>query len=354
VLHNTARNTAISRYPGVVSGPKPWGQDAKAAFFNASRRRSGGLAGRGAGAADRKVARVGYVGTNRNFPFGRGIYQSFLDQMRKLGFNEGQNLIIDFRPLEQELRALAAEVAELVRLKADVILTDGTEVALQAALEQAHSIPIVMIATNFDPIAHGYIQNLARPGGNVTGLFLRQTELAEKQTELLFEALSDKKRLGVLWDEISMDQFAAAEQRAKAFGLSVQSVRLRNPPYDFEAAFRTLAEALPQMLLVLSSPNFAPYAPTIAQLAIRYRLPAMFIFRSYVEAGGLMSYGADYFAMHRQAATYVAKILRGAKPSDLPVEQPNTYELVLNLTTARAIGLDLPTATQLRADEVIE
>jgi len=301
-----------------------------------------------------KVSRVGYLGTNREFPFGKAIYQAFLDQMRKLGFNESQNFVVDFRPLEQELPVLAAEVADLVRLNVDVILTDGTEVALQAALQQNHTIPIVMIATNFDPFAHGYIQSLARPGGHVTGLFLRQPELAEKQTELLLEALPGKDRLGVFWDMISMGQFTAAEQRAKMLGLSVHSVELRNPPYDFEAAFRTLADASPQMLLVLSSPNFAPFAPAIAQLAIQYRLPAMFIFRSYVEAGGLMSYGADYLAMHRQAATYVAKILRGANASDLPVEQPNTYELVLNLKTARAIGLDVPTATLLRADEVIE
>jgi len=301
-----------------------------------------------------KVPRVGYLGTNREFPLGRQIYQAFVGQMRKLGFNEGQNFVVEFRALERELPALAADVAEFVRLNVDAILTDGTEVALQAALQQNHTIPIVMIATNFDPIAHGYIQSLARPGGNVTGVFLRQTELAEKQAELLFEALPGKRRLGVLWDAISMDQFTAAEQRAKTLGLSVHSVRLRNPPYDFEAAFRAVSESSPDMLLVLSSPNFAPFGPAIAQLAIQYRLPAMFIFRSYVEAGGLMSYGADYFAMHRQAATYVAKLLRGANTRDLPVEQPNTYELVINLKTARAIGLDLPTATLLRADEVIE
>jgi putative ABC transport system substrate-binding protein len=301
-----------------------------------------------------KAPRVGYLGTNRDFPFGRAIYQAFLDQMRKLGFNEGQNLIVDFRPLEQELPALAADVAELVRLNAEVILTDGTEAALQAALRPNHKLPIVMIATNFDPIAHGYIKSLANPGGNVTGLFLRQTELAEKQTEILFEAVPERKRLGVLWDVISADQFAAAERRAEAFGLLVHSLKLSNPPYDFDAAFRTQAEASSEMLLVLSSPHFAPSSIHIAELAIRYRLPAMFIFRNYVEAGGLMSYGADYVGMHRQAATYVAKILRGANASDLPVEQPNTYEFVLNLKTAKAIGIDLPTATLLRADEVIE
>jgi putative ABC transport system substrate-binding protein len=301
-----------------------------------------------------KIARVGYIGTNRDIPLGRAIYQAFLDQMRKLGFNEGQNLIVDFRSVEQELPALAADAAELVRLNVDVIVTDGTETALQAAIGADRTRPVVMIATNFDPIAHGYIESLARPGGNVTGLFLRQTELAEKQTELLLQAVPDKMRLGVLWDTISVDQFAAAERRAKTFGLLVHSVKLNNPPYDFEAAFRTLAEASPQMLLVLSSPHFTPSSFQIAELAIRYRLPTMFIFKTYVQAGGLLSYGADYVAMHRQTATYVAKILRGAKPSELPVEQPNTYELVLNLKTAKAIDIELSTSTLLRADEVIE
>jgi putative tryptophan/tyrosine transport system substrate-binding protein len=301
-----------------------------------------------------KVARLGYIGTNREFPLGKAIYEAFLDEMRKLGFNEGQGLIVEFRSLEQSPPALASTAAELIRSKVDLMLVDGTEAALQAAVSASRTLPIVMIATNFDPIQHGYVKSLAHPGGNVTGVFLRQTELAEKQTELLAQAVPHRVRLAVLWDAISVDQFGAAERRGKALGLRIQSQKLENPPYDFDAAFRTLAGTSPQMLLVLSSPNFAPFGVHIAELAIRYRLPAMFIFKTYAQAGGLLSYGADYVAMHRQAATYVAKILRGAQPTDLPVEQPDKFEFVINLKTAKALGLTIPPSVLARADEVIQ
>ena len=301
-----------------------------------------------------KVARVGYVGTNREFTLGKAIYEAFLDEMRKLGFNEGNNLVVEFRSIEQAPAALASDVAALARSNVDLILTDGTEIALQAAISASRTLPIVMIATNFDPLAHGYIKSLAQPGSNITGVFLRQTELAEKQMDLLVQAVPGKGHVAILWDAISVDQFMAAERRGKALGLNIRSLKLDNPPYDFDAAFRAMATASSQMLLVLSSPNFAPYREHIAELAIRYRLPAMFIFKTYAEAGGFLSYGADYVAMHRQAATYVAKILKGAQPADLPVEQADKFEFVVNLRTARAIGLMVPQALVLRADEVIQ
>jgi putative tryptophan/tyrosine transport system substrate-binding protein len=301
-----------------------------------------------------KVARVGFFGVDRITPAGSSSYQAFLDEMQIHGFTNGQNLAVDFRRLEQDMAGLSADMAELLRLNVNVLVTQGTEPALKAALGATRTVPIVMIATNFDPFAGGYVKSLARPGGNVTGLFLRQTELAEKQTELLLEAVPDKKRLGILWDLISTAQFNAAERRAKAFGLQVYSLKLENPPYDFDAAFRTLVEASSQMLLVLSSPYFTPSRARIAELAILNRLPTMFIFKTYAEAGGLLSYGADYIAMHRQAATQVVKILRGTKPADIPIEQPNRFEFVLNLKTAKAIGIELPTSILLRADEIIE
>ncbi len=303
--------------------------------------------------ADR-VVRVGYIGTNRGAPLGAAIYQAFLDEMQIHGFRSGQNLVVEFRPLEQDLRALSIAAAELVQLHANVLFTDGTETALRAAVDASRTLPIVMIATNFDPFERGYVKSLARPGGNITGVFLRQTELAEKQTELLLQAVPGGVRLGILWDSISVDQFSAAERRAKAFSLQIHSLKLTNPPYDFVVAFRTLAQASPQMLLVLSSPHFVPSRSQIAKLAIQNRLPTMFIFKTYVEAGGLMSYGADYVAMHRQAATHVAKILKGTKISDIPIEQPNRFDLIVNLKTAKAIGIELPTSILLRADEVIE
>ena len=301
-----------------------------------------------------KIVRIGFFGLDRSAPIGAASYQTFVDEMKIHGFINDQNLVVDFRRLEQDSAGLSSDMSELVQLNVNALVTQGTEPALKAAIGASRTVPIVMIATNFDPFAGGYVKSLARPGGNVTGLFLRQTELAEKQTELLLEAVPDKKRLGILWDLISAAQFSAAERRAKAFGLEVNSVKLENPHYDFEAAFRTLVATSPQMLLVLSSPYFTPSRARIAELAISNKLPTMFIFKTYAEAGGLLSYGADYIAMHRQAATQVVKILRGTKPADIPNEQPNRYEFVVNLKTAKAIGIELPTSILLRADEVIE
>jgi len=303
--------------------------------------------------ADRS-ARVGFFGADRSAPLPDTTYRAFIDELQIHGFKNGQNLIVDYRRVEQDLPALSADAAELVRSNVNVLVTQGTEPALQAALGATRTLPIVMMAANYDPFASGYVKSLARPDGNVTGVFLRQTELAEKQTELLWQAFPDRTHIGILWDAISAPQFNAAERRAKIFGLQVYSLKLENPPYDFEAAFGSLAAASTETLLVLSSPHFISARGQIVQLAIQHRMPTMFIFRTYVEAGGLLSYGADFAAMHRQAATHVAKILKGAKVGDIPIEQPNRFDFAVNLRTAKAIGIELPTAVLLRADEVIE
>jgi putative ABC transport system substrate-binding protein len=236
----------------------------------------------------------------------------------------------------------------------ELLVASGSDTALQAAMAASPTIPIVMWANSFDPIARGYVKSLAKPGGRITGIVSLQTELAAKQVELLTQALPGRTRLAILWDKISTDQFAAAERQARSLHLDVQSLKLENPPYDFDAAFRSLAEGSPQMLLVLSSQFFALSRAHIAELAIQQRLPTMFIFKSYAQAGGLISYGVDPPAIYRQLGFYVAKILNGAKPADLPIEQPVKFELVINLKTAKAIGVELSTAIQLRADEVIE
>lgn len=187
------------------------------------------------------------------------------------------------------------------------------------------------------------------------GMFLRQTELAEKQVEILTQALPRRTRLAVLWDYISAaDQFDPAERRAKLLRLQVHSRKMQDPPYDLEAAYRSLADAGADMLLVLTSPFFALQREQLVKLATRQRIPTMFIFKDYAQAGGLMSYGADPLAMYRQGGTIVGKILNGAMPNDLPVELPTKYELVINLRTAKALGIDLPTDILLRADQVIE
>jgi putative tryptophan/tyrosine transport system substrate-binding protein len=236
----------------------------------------------------------------------------------------------------------------------DVIVTSGSELSLQTAAAVRPAVPIVMLANNYDPIERGYVASLTHPGGNVTGLMFRYPELAGKQMELLTEAFPQLKRVGALWDSLSADQFAAAEPAARSMRLSLRPFKLENPPYDFDGVFRMMVQDEVKMLLVLSSPFFAPYSAHIAELAIRNGLPSMFVFKQYVEAGGLMSYGVDTGPQWRRAGSYVAKILRGAQPADLRVEQVNNFEFTLNLKTAKAIGAVLPTSILLRADEVIE
>ena len=301
-----------------------------------------------------KRARIGVLGAAQDNPVMGPAYRAFIDELRRLGFEQGQNLTVEHRPTEQDLSALFADAKELASLNVDALVALGAEPSLKACIAASRTIPIVFAANNFDPIALGYVASLAKPGGNVTGVFLRQTELSEKQVELLTEAFPDRKRLVVLWDDISADQFFAAERRAKLMGLQVRSLKMENPPYDFEIAFRSVADADPQMLLVLSSPFFARQSARVTELAIRHRLPSMFIFRAYTEGGGLMSYGADNVAMYRQSASYVAKILRGARPADLPVELPTKFEFALNLKTAKALNIELPTSILLRANDVIE
>jgi ABC-type uncharacterized transport system substrate-binding protein len=281
-------------------------------------------------------------------------YPALRDELRKRGFIDGRNLAVEFRSTQQEPGRLFADVADLVRSDVDLIVASGPDVAVKAALAASRTIPIVMWANNFDPIAHGYVQSLARPGGNVTGIFTRQPELAAKQVEILKETFPDRTRLTVLWDRLSADQMEGAERAAKSLQLARVAIKLENPPYDIPAVFRRVAKSQPQMLAVLSSPLFGPHNKEIVDETLRYRLPAMFIFKYYVDAGGLMSYGVDITSNFRRLAEYVAKILNGAKPAELPVEQPTKFELAVNLKTAKALGLELPTSLLLRADEVIE
>ena len=301
-----------------------------------------------------RTARIGFLGNPLDNPVTALGYPAFLDELKKSGFSLGQNLAIETVSLYQDTQRVFAEAADLVRSNVELLVALGTEIELQAAMAASRTIPIVIWAINFDPIARGYVKSLAQPGGNITGIVSLQTELAAKQVELLTQALPDRTRLAVLWDTISADQFTAAERQARSLRLEVQSLKLENPPYDFDAAFRSLAKGSPQMLLVLSSQHFTLSSSHIAELAIQQRLPAMFIFKVYVQAGGLISYGVDPVANFRQVGFYVAKILNGAKPADLPLEQAAKFELVINLKTANAIGVDLSTAIQLRADEVIE
>jgi putative ABC transport system substrate-binding protein len=274
--------------------------------------------------------------------------------MGERGFRDGQNLRIEYRAIEDP-RGLATSADELVRFQPELMIATGPEVSLRAVAEPSRSVPIVMVAINFDPIARGYIASLARPGGNITGVVFQQLDLAQKQIELLTQASPDGARVGILFDEVqTADQLAAAERAALSLGLETRPVKVHGPSYDFDAAFRSATVGGAKMVLVLSGPGFVPYRSRIAELAIEHRLPTMFIARHYVEAGGLMSYGADFIPMWRRAADYAAKILNGTKAADLPVEQASKFDMVVNLKTAKAIGIELPTSILLRADEVIE
>jgi putative ABC transport system substrate-binding protein len=207
-----------------------------------------------------------------------------------------------------------------VQSKVDVLVAEGVEATLRAAVAAGPDIPTVMVAINTDPIARGYIKSLAQPGGNVTGVFARQPELAEKQVELLAQTFPDRTRLAAFYEAGSSEQFIAAERQAQLLGLQLRALKLENPPYDFDAAFRTIADDQAQMLHVLSSPLFSPHAERIAALCIKHRLPAMFVLRSYVDRGGLMSYSADRAAAVRLATRLPRSGLHNfAVPSQLAV-----------------------------------
>jgi putative ABC transport system substrate-binding protein len=300
-----------------------------------------------------RSARIGVLGGGLDNPVTAPAYQQFLDELKKSGFSEGRNLVVELIRTDRDAQQIFAETAGLAHSGVDVLVPTGPEIALQAALAASRSIPIVFWAANYDPIALGYVASLARPGGNITGIVSLQTELAAKQVELLTQAFPEKTRLAILWDRDSADQFDAAEREAGLLKLDVQSLKLENPPYNFDAAFTGLTKASPQMLLVLSSPFFARYGAYIAELANQRRLPAMFIFKSYVAAGGLISYGVEPQTIYRRLASYVVKILNGARPADLPVEQAAYFELVVNLKTAKAIRVEMPPSILVRADEVI-
>jgi putative ABC transport system substrate-binding protein len=265
------------------------------------------------------VARIGVLAPSLDAPVTGPGYQAFLAELRKLGFTEGRNVVVEYRRGDEGMIQAVTGANELVAAKVDVLIASGPELVLQAAAAARPAVPIVMMAAQYDPIARGYVKSLASPGGNITGVFYRQPELAAKQLELLKEAFPDRTRCAVLWDGFGVDQLKSAEAAAQSSSLALIPYKLENLPYDFEGAFRAVAQNQAQMALILSSALFGPDRARIAELAIAHRLPSMFSWKTYVEAGGLMSYGLDQLSMWRRAASYAAKILRGAQPAELPV-----------------------------------
>jgi putative ABC transport system substrate-binding protein len=281
------------------------------------------------------------------------IFAAFDKRLRELGYVEGQNLVFDFLNPEQQSGGNAGVVEELLRRKADVVLV-SYESTLKAALAAGATLPIVMIAVDYDPIAHGYVESLARPGGNVTGLYLQQIDLARKRVELLMQALPNVKAATVFWDSVSEDQWNATRGAAAAAGLRVADVEFRDRPYDYEGALAQVPPDHRNVVIFCVSPVFYRDRQRLADFAFRHKVATVFALREWVDVGGLLSYGANFPAMYKRAAEFVDLIARGAKVGDLPIEQPTKFELVLNTKTAEAIGVTISPTILVRADEVIE
>ncbi len=281
--------------------------------------------------------------------------EAFRRGLRELGYVEGRNLLVEYRWAHGRTDRLPELAAELVRLKVDVIMVGGTQ-GTRAAQRATSTIPIVMAAVG-DPITSRFVASLARPGANITGVTLLQPELSGRRLELLKEAVPAISRAAVLRNPASISPssplWTATEAAARALGVQLETVDARTAP-ELESAFAAMSRRRAEALFVLPDPTFSNQRGRITDLAAQSRLPAMYEGREFVEAGGLMSYAASLRDQFRRAATFVDRILKGAKPGDLPVEQPTRFELVVNVRTAKALGLTIPPSLLAQADDVIQ
>ena len=301
-----------------------------------------------------KVHRIGYLGSGGG-PTSVHLVEAFRQGLRELGYVEGKDIVIEYRWAEGRFESLPDLAADLVRLKVDVILAAGG-LAAHPAKDATKTIPIVTTVA-INPVESGLVASLARPGGNITGLtFTAGPEIVGKQLELLNEAVPKVSRVAVLWNPTNPAAgsfLREVEVAARSLRLQLQLLEVRGPD-EFESAFSAMTRGRAGALLVLTDPMFFLHRTRLADFATKSRLPAMLTFREYVEAGGLMAYGVNFRDLWRRAATYVDKILKGAKPADLPMQQPTRFELVINLKTAKALGLTIPQSVLIRADEVIQ
>jgi putative ABC transport system substrate-binding protein len=299
-----------------------------------------------------KVYRIGFLSPRSSSDVGR--LAAFRQGLRELGYVEGQNIAIESRWAEGEYGRLPGLAAELVRLKVDVIVTYAAP-AIQAAKRATGTIPIVM-AGAIDPVASGLVTSVARPGGNVTGLSLMAPDLVGKQLAILKEVVPTVSRVALLGNPANTGnapQLRHAQETVRALGMRLQFLEARGPS-EIDGAFAAMTRERAGAVIVLVDGMLADHRARIADLAVKNRLPAVYGLSDYPEAGGLMAYGPSVLDRFRRAATYVDKILRGAKPADLPVEQPTKFELVINLKTAKALGLTISPSLLQRADQVIE
>jgi len=301
-----------------------------------------------------KVPRIGFLALNPGA--NPHLREAFLQGLRDLGYVEGRNVVIEYRSAEGKLERLRALAAELVALKVDVIVTGGGTPTALAAKEATRTLPIVFTSAT-DPVTDGLVTSLAHPGGNVTGLSNLAPELVGKCLEQLKEAVPQVSLVAVLWQPGAVggrtDMLKPAEVAARALGVRVQFVEARGPA-DFDRAFSDMTRARAGALAVLGSAIFNSERRRLVDLAAKHRLPTVYTSRDFVDAGGLMTYGVNLADLFRRAAAYVDKTLKGTKPGDLPVEQPTKFELMINLKTAKALGLTISPSLLQRADEVIE
>jgi putative ABC transport system substrate-binding protein len=312
-----------------------------------------GIVGTGPLAADAQPTAMRRIGFLNNGPQGiRGPqHEAFRQRLQELGWTEGQNIAIESRWVDQKSERVPALVDELIRSKVDLIVVSGTP-AVRAAKEATATVPVVFVILS-DPVTSGLVTSLARPGGNMTGLASQFEELIAKQLQLLKEAVPGLSRVALLrYGFGSPAVNAAAETTARNLGLTAVSLRV-DAVTEFGSAFDTARDERVGAIVVLPSPYFEAERMRLIELAARYHLPAFYELKPYVQDGGLMSYGPNITEMFRDAAGYADRILKGAKPGDLPIERPSRFELVINLKTAAALGLTIPASLQQRADDVI-
>lgn len=303
-----------------------------------------------------RVPTVGYLSVlSRSDPLVERNLDVMLQRLRELGYVDGQNIVIEYRWAEGKVERLPDLAAELVRLKVDVVVASGGLPVAKAAQQATTTVPIIMTGPA-DPVAAGLVASLARPGGNITGVAIITHELVGKELELLREMVPKLSRLAVLWNPSNpgnTSQYRAAQAAAQVLGVRLLSLEVRGPS-ELEQAFATMTKERADALLVLLDSMLLGQRKRVAELAATHRLPAMYGLRLHAEAGGLMAYAADQDETALQVARYLARILRGAKPADLPVELPTRFMLVINMRTARDLGLTPPRSLLMRADHLIE
>jgi putative tryptophan/tyrosine transport system substrate-binding protein len=297
-----------------------------------------------------KILRVGTaVPLPRTAPF----WVAFEQKLAALGYQEGKNLTFDYVQTSS-FEGSDSSYREIVARQPDIVVAAGPEQSLKSARAATDTLPVVMIAVDYDPIARGYVTSLARPTGNVTGVYFQSTELWGKRLQLVKEIVPEITAATVFWDRAAADNWAALQAAAPRFGVRLTGVEFRERPYDYERAIAEVAPANRTVLFAGGSPFFFQDRAILAEFAIRHRTPIMLNNRDAVVAGGLMSYAPSLTNMFELAATYVDRLAKGAKPADLPIQQPTKFELVLNLKTARALDIAIPQTLLAQADEVIE